>query len=202
MEKLVYALWRSESASVDELSCSLRDTLAPELVDIGAGAVQVNIADAVAGDGALRHTTFDAPVDAVVSVWVPDAEANAAAVTHRLEPVSSRLAGWLVNEHVAAEPPAWPEDERSPGLANVVFLRHLPSAVEASDSAGCVHNTVVRAVTAAAPAVDLIVEELFPQAAPDGCVEASLAALGVPADLADVDVVPTSRYVHGSTYRL
>jgi hypothetical protein len=201
MDKLVYALWRREQDTSDELSRLLRLAVGPELLEIGAGSVQVNVADAAVEDRAVRVAGLHAPVDAVASVWVPDGEANAPAVTARLGAITSRLAGWLVSEAVPLEPPAWPQGERHPGVANMAFLQRPETAGSPSwparwqgtpETVGCIENTVTWPVTADAPAVDAIVEELFP-------VEAALdldVIYGSGGDGA-VDVVPTSRYVLG-----
>ena len=180
MEKLVYALWRPEDADLETWCASVRQALPAALRDAGARGVQVNVSDDAVSSALVRLSTFDRPIDAVVSVWV-DTAAGAAlgAVTACLTPVSDRLAGYLVTESVPLVPREVPSGERTPGFANVAFLRrpahldrdewlarwqgdHTRVAIETQSTFGYVQNVVVRALTPDAPVVDGIVEELFP----------------------------------------
>lgn len=92
---------------------------------------------------------------------------------------------------------------------------HTPVAIETQSTFGYTQNAVVRALTPQAPAVDAIVEELFPEAAISdlhaffGAADdddlrhrmdrmlASTAAFGANRD---VDTVPTSRYVYRNPF--
>ncbi len=122
--------------------------------------------------------------------------------------------------------------QRTAGLANVALLRrpadldeatwlsrwhidHTPVAIETQSTFGYTQNAVVRALTAGAPAIAAIVEELFPAeaisdlhaffgAADDDDLRdrmermvASTAAFGANEN---VDTVPTSRYVFRSPF--
>ena len=123
--------------------------------------------------------------------------------------------------------------ERTPGLANVALLRrpddldqttwlnrwqldHTQVAIETQSTFGYTQNWVVRALTADAPGISAIVEELFPLeavadikaffgAADDadlqhrvGRMVASTSAFGANQN---IDTVPTSRYVIRTPFR-
>jgi copper chaperone CopZ len=179
MEKLVYLLW----AETDIDAENLRDDVATQLLGIdGVRGVQINISDPAVAGAMLRITNFDRPVTAVASVWVDSAAHTSAALGSALSTVCVDIAGYLVTESVAIEPPRSEAGERTPGLANVAILRrpadldrdewldrwlgpHTRVAIETQDTFGYVRNAVVRAVTPGASPVDGIVEELFPIAA-------------------------------------
>jgi hypothetical protein len=166
--KTIYALW------------GVRDLLAadpaPRLA--GAAAVQANIADAAVEAAMLRITTFDAPVQAVVSVWW-DGTPRPDAAERALSAVAERVAGWHVEEATPIPPPVTAVGERAPGLSNIAFLRkpddlsqadwldrwrnhHTAIAIETQATFGYVQNVVTGPATAGAPDIAGIVEELFP----------------------------------------
>ena len=144
-------------------------------------------------------------------------------------PGTARLEAYLVTESEPLPNTAHPvgPGERTPGFANIAFLRrpadmppdawiaawhdgHTQVAIDTQSTFGYVQNVVARPLTPDAPAVDGIVEELFPAEAltdmhaffdaPDdaelarrmGVMAESTARFG--ADRA-LDLVPTSRYV-------
>ncbi|UAK31882.1 EthD domain-containing protein [Nocardia asteroides] len=166
--KTIYALW------------GVGDLLTADPVSrlSGAGAVQANISDAAVEMAMLRITTFDAPVQAVVSVWwagTPQPEAAERA----LGAVAERVAGWHVEEATPIPPPVTALHERAPGLSNIAFLRepddlshaewldrwrnhHTAIAIETQATFGYVQNLVTGPATAGAPEIAGIVEELFP----------------------------------------
>lgn len=165
--KTIYALW------------GVRDLLAadpaPRLT--GAAALQANIADAAVEAAMLRITTFDAPVQAVVSVWW-DGTPRPDTAERALSAVAERVAGWHVEEATPIPPPVTAVRERAPGLSNIAFLRkpddlsqadwldrwrnnHTPIAIETQATFGYVQNVVTGPATAGAPDIAGIVEELF-----------------------------------------
>jgi hypothetical protein len=129
-------------------------------------------------------------------------------------------------------PPDPDDGARTPGLANVALLRrpaeldhatwlhrwhidHTQVAIDTQATFGYTQNVVVRALTEEAPAIDGIVEELFP----DGAVSDPYVFYGAAdeADLTDrvgrmiasvsafgahqnIDTVPTSRYLLRSPF--
>jgi hypothetical protein len=232
VEKIVYLLWRDPAVPVASWSEVLRGAVAADLVAAGAHGVQVNVADEAVAAAMMRMVELDPQMEAVVSVWV-DSARDAARRPHdealAAAPGVHRCEAYLVTE---SEPlpntarPA-PAGERTPGFANLAFLRRPPDmppaawidawhnghtdvAVETQSTFGYVQNVVVRPLTPGAPAIDAVVEELFPaaaltslhaffDAADDDELAANMARMGESvarfgADRA-LDVVPTSQYV-------
>ncbi|MGV9970891.1 EthD domain-containing protein [Nocardia beijingensis] len=166
--KSVFALW------------GVGDLLAADFAPLGAvaAAVQANISDAAVQTAMLRITTFDAPVQAVVSVWWADAP-RAEVATRVLGAVAEKVEGWHVEEATPIPPPVTAALERAPGLSNIAFLRkpddlsraewldrwrthHTAVAIETQATFGYVQNVVTGPATAGAPDIAGIVEELFP----------------------------------------
>lgn len=209
------------------LGADLRTALA----QAGATRLQVNLDDEPVA-AAMRIASPTGPVHAVVSVWLEDGAATAPAmdaVAAALEDAGTgtELAGWAVEEREPLVPPEVPDGERADALANVAVLRrpddldeaewrhrwlvdHTPVAIETQGTFGYVQNVVRQPVTADAPAVAAIVEELFPMAATTDLhafygsggddddlrsrmerMMASVARFGADRGL---DLVPTSRY--------
>ncbi|MTE17130.1 hypothetical protein [Nocardia aurantiaca] len=218
--KLMYALWGGG------LGERLRgEELRKELGAAGVTAYQVNVRDADVEDAQVRHTTYDAPIDAIVSVWT---EGEHEAVTGLLRAVAEDVNGWIVDERRPIEPPAVEDGVRTEALANIALLRipedltreewlyrwhvlHTPVAIETQDTFGYVQNTVTRAITEG-ERVDALVEELFPMAAMTSA-HAFYGSGGDDAELQrrvtammesvvrfgahlNLDLVPTSRYVY------
>ncbi len=171
--KLMYALW---GAGLAPVLCGPQARAAIRAA--GATQLQVNVDDAEVAAAKLRISTFDAPVKAVVSVW---ADGDPAPISAVLAGLGERCAGWEVEERTPLVPPATPDGERCPALAQVVFLRipagldpaqwlrlwqgeHTSVAIETQATFGYVQNRVLRPVLGA-ERVDALVEELFPMAA-------------------------------------
>ncbi|MEV6097432.1 hypothetical protein [Nocardia sp. NPDC051981] len=217
--KLMYVLW---GAGLGE---RLRgEELRKELAGVGVTAYQVNVRDADVEAAQVKHTTYDAPIDAVVSVWTEGAHA---AVTDVLRTVADDVNGWVVDERRPIEPPVVEDGVRTDALANIAILRipedltreewlhrwhvlHTPVAIETQDTFGYVQNTVTEAITDGKQ-VDALVEELFPMAAMTSA-HAFYGSGGDDAELQrrvtammesvvrfgahlNLDLVPTSRYV-------
>ena len=176
-------------------------------------------------DSVLRLRAFDQPLTCVVSVWTDGSAGESLALLH---PLAARLAAWEVEERTPLTPPDVPDGQRADALAQIAFLRrpadlpyddwlahwhgpHTEIAIETQATFGYIQNRVLDALTDATPAIDAIVEELFPTAAmsdihafygSDGSQEEldrritrlmeSVSRMGADRDL---DVVPTSRYV-------
>ncbi|WP_157224257.1 EthD domain-containing protein [Nocardia paucivorans] len=218
-ETVIFALW------------GVGDLFATELIDrlteAGAVSVQANIADAEVADAMLRLTTFDIPIQAVL-VLTARTGMDIPAVISALKPVAQRVEGWRVETFTPLPPPSVGVRERTPGLANMAFLRrpvdqpyeewldhwrnrHTEIAIAVQATFGYVQHRVIGPVTATAPDVAAVVEELFPiealtdphafygsggDAAELGrrieTMMRSVAAFGADRD---IDVVPTSRYI-------
>ena len=221
--KLMYALWGSRLPEA-----LFAERLREQLAALGATRLQVNIDDADVAPAQLRLTTYEQPVGAIVSVWIPD---EAAAVTGLLAAAADRVAGWVVDERTPIPPPESDNGVRADALAGLALLRipagmdrsewlrrwqdhHTTVAIETQATFGYVQNTVIEALTADARA-DALVEELFPMAAMTD-PHAFYGSGGDDAELGrrvsrmieststfgastDVDVIPTSRYVYDLT---
>lgn len=180
MEKVVLVLWRPEDRPSAAWAASLLGPVATRLSELGAAGVQVDVADEAVAGAAVRFSTFDRPIEAVVSVWLPTATGPAAdAVLAAIREVAPRMAAYLVTDSVPLAPPPVAPGERTPGFANVAFLRrpahleqaewlarwqgqHTRVAIDTQSTFGYVQDVVVRALTPDAPVFDGIVEELFP----------------------------------------
>jgi hypothetical protein len=181
----------------------------------------------------MTLTTLDPPVVAVVSLWTQQSYgAQFRRALDRLAGECDCVAAYLVTESVPLPPPDTSPGIRTEGFANVALLRrpgdmaaetwlerwhvdHTPVAIATQATFGYVQNAVVRALTAGAPPIDAVVEELFPieatrdlhaffGAADDADLGdrmtrmvASTSAFGANQN---VDTVPTSRYLIRSPF--
>jgi len=186
MEKVIYTISFVDEPGAPQVGDRLRGEVAARLLDLGAHALQFNVADddVSAADG-LRMTTSEAPADAFASIWVDSA------ADHLRSPYDAaialaggRQAAYLVTESVPIRNTQFPAapGERTPGMAQVVCFRHpkdLPEAdflelwlgshtqiaIDTQDTFSYVQNVVQRVLTPGAPAWHAIVEECFPAAA-------------------------------------
>lgn len=218
--KLMFLLWGEELPSALQ-DCDLHARLAAR----GVRRLQLNLDDEPVA-AALRLQSFDEPVRAVVSVWIDGPGTEVAAV---LAGAGSRVVGWQVEERRPLDPPEAYDGSRADALANVAILRrpadlahdewlrrwlehHTQVAIETQATFGYLQNIVVAPVTADAPRVDALVEELFPSAAV-GDMHAFYGSGGDDEELArrltrllesvatigadrDLDLVPSSRYLY------
>ncbi len=227
MEKVIITM---RGADADDGWCArLRAEVAADLLDVGLPGLAINVRDGEVRESLMTLTTMDPPVVAFVSVWAQQSYgAQVSAVTDILAKECDEIAAYLVTESVPLAPPPTAPGRRTVGLANVALLRrpadldqatwlsrwqidHTPVAIETQSTFGYTQNAVVRGLTAGAPSISAIVEELFPAeaisdlhaffgAADDdelrdrmGRMLASTAAFGANEN---VDTVPTSRYVY------
>lgn len=230
MEKVIYLAWRDPATAPADWSAELRGPVTDRLVAAGARGVQVNVADEAVAGALVRLAAIEPQPEAVVGVWVDSArDASRRPLDDAVAAAGARIAAYLVTESVALPNTAHPAapGERTPGFANVALLRrpagmtpaewidawhngHTDVANETQSTFGYVQNVVARPLTPGAPAVDGIVEELFPlaaltslhaffAAADDDELARNLARMTEStarfgADR-DIDVIPTSRYV-------
>jgi hypothetical protein len=231
VEKVIIALQRADS---DEAWCTrMRTDVVADLLELELPGLAVNVRDDKVRNSLMTLTTLDPPVVGFVTVWAHQSygESVTSALT-RLTSEADHVAAYLVTESVPLPPPAAAPGARTDGFANIALLRrpadlddatwrqrwhinHTPVAIETQSTFGYTQNAVVRALTPAAPAIDAIVEELFPEAAitdlhaffgADDDAElsrrmdrmvASTSAFGANRD---VDTVPTSRYVYRTPF--
>jgi hypothetical protein len=232
MEKVIAVLM---SADVDDDWCARqRGPVADALLGLGVPGLSVNVRDSAVRHSLMTLTTLDPPVAAVVSLWTQQCYGDQmAAALDLLAKECELLGAYLVTESVPLAAPAVQSGTRTPGLANIALLRrpaaldqatwltrwqrdHTSVAIETQSTFGYTQNWVVRTLTAAAPGIAGIVEELFPTeaitdlkaffgAADDadlqdrlGRMVASTTAFGANEN---IDTVPTSRYVFKTPYR-
>jgi hypothetical protein len=226
MEKVIVLL---RDAERDDRWCSqLRGTVADKILALGVAGLTVNVRDDAVRGSLMTLTTLDPPVVAVVSIWVHQSYGEQVGTAiGLLSEQCQGVAAYLVTESVPLLPPDAESDGRTTGLANIALLRrpdrldrdtwlalwqlhHTKVAIETQSTFGYSQNAVWRALTPDAPAIDGIVEELFPaEAITDlhaffGAADdrdlgdrmnrmiESTTAFGANEN---IDTVPTSRYV-------
>ena len=226
MEKVIITL---RGAEADEPWCSrLRDDVAAELLETGVPGLTVNVRDDAVRASLMTLTTLRPPVVGFVTLWTQQSYGDQVrSVITRLEKECDEVAAYLVTESAPLPPPETAAGERTPGLANIALLRrpadldeatwrqrwhidHTPVAIATQSTFGYTQNQVVRPVTPGAPAIDAIVEELFPIEAISDLhaffgagdddelrdrMERMVASTSAFGANRDVDTVPTSRYV-------
>ncbi len=231
MEKVIVLLRAPQS---DQQWCQrLRTAVADQLLALGLPGLAVNVRDDAVRGSLMTLTTLDPPVVAVVSMWVQQYYGEQVrAALDLLAAECDSLAAYLVTESVPMSAPPVGAGERTDGLANIALLRrpadldeatwrdrwhlnHTAVAIETQDTFGYTQNAVVRALTAGAPAIDGIVEELFRQeavsdlhaffgAADDDDLADRMRRMVASTDAfgasTNIDTVPTSRYVHRSPF--
>lgn len=231
MEKVIIALQRADS---DESWCTrMRTDVVADLLELGLPGVALNVRDDTVRHSLMTLTTLDPPVVGFVTVWAHQYYGDpVTAALSRLRSEADHVAAYLVTESVPLPPPATAQGARTDGFANVALLRrpadlddatwrqrwhidHTPVAIETQSTFGYTQNAVVRALTSDAPAIDAIVEELFPEAAitdlhaffgaPDDDelsrrMERMVSSTSAFGANRDVDTVPTSRYVYRTPF--
>ena len=202
--------------------------MADEVLALGVPGLTVNVRDDAVRASLMTLTTLEPPVVGIVSIWVQQCYGDQAREAIQLLSAQCRsVAAYLVTESTPVMPSVTELGQRTTGLANVALLRrphdldreiwlarwqldHTTVAIETQATFGYTQNVVWRALTPDAPAIDGIVEELFPAEA----ITDLRAFFGAAddADLADrmnrmiastsafganenIDTVPTSRYV-------
>lgn len=179
MEKVVIIV---RTANFDEQWCRrIRGPVAAALLNLGLPGLAVNVRDEPVQESLLTLTTLDPPAAAVVCLWTQQSYGEQVhAAVALLEAEADAVAAYLVTESMPIAPPDPGGGYRTPGLANVALLRrpaaldestwlhrwqigHTPVAIETQATFGYTQNVVVRPLTANAPTIDGIVEELFPE---------------------------------------
>ncbi|MCG5430907.1 EthD domain-containing protein [Mycobacterium sp. MYCO198283] len=218
----------------DDAWCdAVRTTVAADILALGVAGLAVNVRDGAVRDAVIAMTTLDPPVQAVIGIWTQQHYGpQVAGAVEVLRSVARAVDGYLVTESAPLPPPATDAGTRTDGLANIALLRrpvdlddqtwrarwhldHTPVAIETQATFGYTQNAVVRPLTADAPPIDGIVEELFPHqavsdlhaffgAADDADLSrrlermvASTARFGANDN---IDTIPTSRYLLRSPF--
>ena len=226
MEKVIVALRRPDAD--DEWVARLCGPVASALLDLDLPGVTLNLRDGAVRDSLMTLTTLDPPVQGFVSLWTQQYYGTSVDEALRLlRSEANEIAAYLVTESVPMPPPGSPPGERASGMANMALLRrptemdeqtwlrrwhhdHTPVAIATQSTFGYVQNFVVRALTAGAPPLSAIVEELFPieavgslhaffgaadDAEPGDRMNKMVASTAAFGANIDVDTVPTGRYV-------
>ena len=180
MEKLIYSLWQADPAGNDFRDHLLNDT-APRLLKHPVRGLRISVVDeAVAPAQPMRQSHLCEAPAGLVSVWVDSAH-HRDAVEGLLADCCDRFAGYSVAESAPLVAPET-EGERVAGMNQVVFLQrperlerghwldvwldsHTDIAIETQSTFAYRQNIVVRPLTEAAPSIDAIVEEGFPEVA-------------------------------------
>ncbi len=234
MDVFLAVVWSDDSGQAavdpDAMRGQIHAAIEGPLADQGATGYVVNVPDHHVEGALIDVRVTPRRFAAAVRVRVPVASTSACRglldALSGLGPVSA----WSVT---GSEPLPMPEpgaDGRCDGMANIAFLRrperitredwlrtwledHTPVALETQSTIGYLQHVVVRPLTADAPEIAGIVEELFlPGAVRDlgvffdsrgddsrmrANMEAMTSSTGRFLDDGTVDAVPTSRYVVG-----
>ncbi|ETD32320.1 EthD domain-containing protein [Williamsia sp. D3] len=170
----------------DDKWCSeLRKRVVELTTKADFSGVTINVRDSPVTDSIMTLTTLEPPIVAVISVWThQNYGPGVSELINTLEsdyrnPDYENIAAYLVTESIPLPPPVVESGTRTPGLANMAFLRrpehideqtwlrrwhldHTSVAIETQSTFGYVQNAVVRPLTATSPPLTAIVEELFP----------------------------------------
>ena len=201
MEKIVAALWRSETENPQNFNAKLLAGLPRALRAAGAGGVRINVRDrAVEPASALVQQWQQPQQDAVVQFWLPSSNARfRGPADTAISAHCQRFAAWLVVESTViantAHPPA--PGARTWGWSQASFIsfrrelthseatrvwhsHHTRVAIETQANFEYIQNLVVLPLTPDAPACDAFVEECFPEPAMTD-PQAFFGAVGDPA---------------------
>jgi len=185
MEKLIYVVWGGRGDSPALLRDRMLQHLGPQLLALGAGRVQCNVADLAEHETGLPLYGRTRPLpDGIVSFWLSSAYRRAPAEALLADDGRQRVAGYLVSEATILRNVDHPAGagERTWGYSQVALLHQARSmdypswrrhwvdvqtriAIDTQANFRYVQNLVVEALTPGAPPWRGIVEEGFPLAA-------------------------------------
>ena len=180
MEKLAYVIWGDPAERPGDFGARLRTAVATKLRGLGAGQLQMNLADEhVVEAQKVRLALTDPPVAGTVSFWLDCADDREALET-ALAAATARVAGYLVAESVPLRDVehAVAPGERGWGTNMVALIEkperldfeawihhwhghHKRVALETQATYHYVRNVVLRPLTEGAPPWRGIVEEVF-----------------------------------------
>lgn len=181
MEKILYPVWKEAPLEADAFRDQLLERLAPTLLDLGARGLRISVVDSdVDAAAGLRQENSRPAMDAMISLWL-DSSVYRSPLESAIASRVGRMAGYLVTESAPLVTDT-PEGQRTPGMAQVVFLQrphrlsaqqwleiwhgsHTQIAIDTQSTFGYRQNVIVRPMTYAAPGFDAIIEENFPAAA-------------------------------------
>lgn len=187
MEKLMYPIWKPENQTAEAFRDTLIGKLAVQVKALGATGFRVCVHDdAVAGSTSVKLENTKPHPQGMLSLWVNSAnDFFRDPFDQAIAAVTSGFHGYLVLE---SEPvpnilyPASSAGQRTHGMCQLAMLK-IPDRISPGDwlaiwrnshtfvgygtqaTFGYRQNSVVRAVTYAAPEYAAFVEENFPEAA-------------------------------------
>lgn len=187
MEKVMYPVWKPESQTAEAFRDVLIGTLADKINELGASGYRACMHDEfAAGSTSVKLENTKPHPDGMLSLWVNSGnDYYRNPFDQAIASVTARCHGYLV---VESEPiantlySASKPGERTHGMCQVAMLRvpdrisheewlaiwrnsHTFVGFGTQSTFGYRQNSVVRAVTYAAPAYDAFIEENFPEAA-------------------------------------
>jgi len=179
MEKLVYALWKSDAETLAAFNEGLLGPVRARLTELGLERLKINIVDEPVAGAPLYPASVRPLPSAMVSFWLNSAHVRRP-YEAVLEQAAPRIAGWSVVEStVLPYRGTAGGDARTPGFSQIAFLtrlpliapdgfladwmeRHTQIGVETQDTFFYCQNIIVRALTPGAPGWAGIVEECYP----------------------------------------
>ncbi len=184
MEKLMYAVWKTETDSETEFRRKLLEKMSGQLMNAGTRKLRIGVVDPdVAPAAYLRRESTKPPINGIISMWV-DTSIRRRPLEEIIQTAVSRMAGYLVTESepIVNTKHIVEDGKRTPGMYQVVFLKrpprlnyeqwletwlgsHTQVAIDTQSTFGYRQNVVVRPLTYAAAPYDAIIEEYFPEAA-------------------------------------
>ena len=188
MEKLIYLVWERPSRPGDDVRGEALESVAPRLMEAGAGRLEVFVNDLDTA-GPMPAGPTELPVRQAFGFWVDSYDLRGACEAV-LSELGVRRSGYLVTESTYGEygsngrrgPRNWGPGERSPGVTTFSLLRRNPGFDErtfrefwhghqspmseaAQPRVRYLRHTVVHPVTSGAPPYDGIVHESWPDIA-------------------------------------
>lgn len=185
MEKVIYAVWKSNEMNLAAFNTHLLETVGPALCG-KALAVRLNLQDAsVAGGSSPKSIATKPQMDAIIQLWLESANASfRKPIDDYIAQKCSNVEAWLVSESTAIKNTKYPPvlGQRTEGFSQMVFLQrpdgmswsawrkhwhntHTRVAIDTQSNFEYQQNLVTRRLTEGANNYAAIVEECFPQAA-------------------------------------
>lgn len=183
MDMILAVVWSDDADRAVPDAAGLRAEIARvvegPLAELGVSEYVVNVRDEAVSGAMIDVQVTPRPVLAVLRAQVPVASRTACArvldALGGLGPVDA----WSVTHSEPLPAPGPGSDGRSPGMANLAFLRrperltrhewlrtwleeHTPLAIETQSTFGYAQHVLVRALTEGAPEIEAVVEEVFP----------------------------------------
>lgn len=189
MEKIIYAVWRRDGESREELNRRMLDETAKKLLALpNIRGLRFNLRDKDVdrANGLCRPVT-EPEIDAAVQVWLDVShDAFRAPVDAVLRETASDIAAWLVLQSSVIPNTRHPSEEgkRTAGWSQFCFLQqpghldydqwrynwqvlHTPVAIDTQDNFEYLQNLVIRPLIPGPIPYVAIVEECFPADAMD-----------------------------------